>query len=372
MNQVADQNPLRNANKLKLGVFSFNGGGGAFTNHPDRFEPTWENNVQIAQLADRLGLEALVPYAKWKSFAGDNHYSGRTYETFAWAAGLAALTKQIALMSTVHVPLYHPLITAKLSATIDHICGGRSGLNIVCGWFKPEIEMFGRGISSHEDRYGAADEWVTLLQRLWSESKGFDYEGKFYSMKQAFSDPKPLGARPMLMNAGGSDRGKQFAAQNCDIAFILPFDPHPEAIKVQVDSYRKLAREKYGREIQVWTYGYCVQRDSVATAKAYVDEYAGKYGDTIAADNFIAQNVANAKTVPPGVMEKMRYSLMAGIGSYPLLGNADDIAGTLGSLSEAGLDGVLLMWLDYYGGLQQFGETVLPRLEAKQLRIPRL
>jgi FMNH2-dependent dimethyl sulfone monooxygenase len=362
--------PLRGPNKLKLGVFSFNGGGGAFTNHPDRFEPTWENNVRIAQLADRLGLEAVVPYAKWKAFAGDGHYSGRTYETFTWAAGLAALTEQIAVMSTVHVPVYGPLLTAKLAATLDHISGGRCGINIVCGWFKPEIEMFGSSITSHEDRYGAADEWVQLVERLWTEDKSFDFEGKFYSMKQAFSDPKPLGARPMLMNAGGSDRGKEFAAQNCDIAFILPFDPRPEAIKAQVDGYRKLAREKYGREIQVWTYGYCVQRDTVAQAKAYVDEYAGTYGDTIAADNFIAQNVANAKTVPPGVMEKMRYSLMAGIGSYPLLGNPDDISSSLGQLSDAGLDGVLLMWLDYEGGLQRFGDSVLPRLIATGHRQP--
>jgi dimethylsulfone monooxygenase len=363
--------PLRNDNKLKLGVFAFNGGGGAFTTHPDRFVATWDNNVQIAQLADALGLEALVPYAKWKAFAEDGHYSGRTFETFAWAAGLAAVTKQIAVLSTVHVPVHHPVLTAKLASTIDHISCGRFGLNIVCGWYKPEMEMFGRDISAHDDRYNAADEWVTFLKRLWQEHQGFDFDGEFYSARQAFSDPKPLGERPILMNAGGSDRGRAFAAQNCDLAFILPFDPRPEAIKVQVDGYRALAREKYGREIRVWTYGYCVQRDSVEEAKAYVDEYAGTFGDTVAADNFIAQSIANAKTVPPGVMQKMRYALMAGIGSYPLLGNADDIATTLGSLSAAGIDGLLLMWMDYCGGLRNFGEDVLPRLEDAGLRQPR-
>ena len=66
----------------------------------------------------------------------------------------------------------------------------------------------------------------------------------------------------------------------------------------------------------------------------------------------------------------MRYSLMAGIGSYPLLGNDEDIAGTLGQLSDAGLDGVLLMWLDYHGGLQRFGSSVLPRLVASGHRLP--
>jgi FMNH2-dependent dimethyl sulfone monooxygenase len=92
----------------------------------------------------------------------DGHYSGRTFETFAWAAGLAAMTKQIAVLSTVHVPVHHPVLTAKLASTIDHISRGRFGLNIVCGWYKPEMEMFGRDISAHDDRYSAADEWVTL------------------------------------------------------------------------------------------------------------------------------------------------------------------------------------------------------------------
>jgi hypothetical protein len=145
------------------------------------------------------------------------------------ASSHSAVTKQIAVLSTVHVPVHHPVLTAKLASTIDHISGGRFGVNIVCGWYKPEMEMFGRDISAHDDRYSAADEWVTFLKRLWQEPQGFDFDGQFYSAKQAFSDPKPLGERPILMNAGGSDRGRAFAAQNCDLAFILPFDPRPEA-----------------------------------------------------------------------------------------------------------------------------------------------
>lgn len=370
MTQVgrAQANPLRNANRLKLGVFAFNGAGGAFTHHPDRFTPNWDNNIRIAQLADGLGLEALIPYAKWKGFVGDGHYSGRTYETFAWASALAALTSNIAVLSTVHVPIYHPLIVAKLGATIEQISRGRFGLNIVCGWFPPEMQMFGNGINVVPDRYGAADEWVSVLKRLWQEDRSFDFEGQYYTLKQAFSDPKPIGPPPVLMNAGGSDRGKNFAAQHCDVAFVLPFDPRPEAIRAQVDSYRRLARETYGRDIQIWTFSYCVQRDNLAEAKAYVDDYADRQGDVAAADNFIRENIAHADTVPPEVMAKMRRSLMAGIGSYPLLGKEDDIAGKLEELSQSGVDGVLLTWLDFEGGLGKFGASVLPRLEAAGLR----
>jgi alkanesulfonate monooxygenase SsuD/methylene tetrahydromethanopterin reductase-like flavin-dependent oxidoreductase (luciferase family) len=59
---------------------------------------------------------------------------------------------------------------------------------------------------------------------------------------------------------------------------------------------------------------------------------------------------------------------MAGVGGYPLLGSADEIAESLHGLSDCGVDGVLLSWIDYIPGLQLFAETVLPRLEHLGLR----
>lgn len=367
---TAKPNPLHNTNKLKLGIFSTNGSGAAFTNHPDRFTPTWDNNVRIAQLADRMGLEAFVPFARWKSFAGDGHYSGSTMETFTWAAGLAALTSQICVMSTVHVSVFHPLVAAKSSATIDLISNGRLGLNLVCGWYRPEIEMFGNGMNTHEDRYGLADEWVRIVDRLWTEKTSFDFDGRFYQLKGAVSEPKPVQVRPVLMNAGGSERGREFAAEHCDLAFILAFDTRPEAVKTQVDQYRELARDKYAKDIQIWMASYVVQRDSLAEAQAYVEDYAVTQGDEPGVEGFITNNIANAKTVPDGVLEKMRFAIKAGVGGYPLIGTAEDIAASLAALSEVGVDGILLTWLDYEGGLKNFGEHVMPRLEQAGLRAP--
>ena len=70
-----------------------------------------------------------------------------SFETFAWAAGLAAVTERIGLFMTVHVPLVHPVYAAKALATVDHISGGRAGLNIVCGWNPEEFAMFGAALT---------------------------------------------------------------------------------------------------------------------------------------------------------------------------------------------------------------------------------
>ncbi|OFA03490.1 pyrimidine monooxygenase RutA [Duganella phyllosphaerae] len=360
---------MRGSNRLKLGVFGVNGGA-AFTNHPDRFQATWDNNARIAKMADRLGIEALVSASRWKAFSKDNHYSGDLFETFTWAAAAAAVTERISIMSTVHLSVIHPIIAAKAAATVDLISKGRFGMNLVCGWYREEMEMFGSQMLGHDDRYGLADEWVQVFSRLWDEQAGIDFKGDFYDLKKAIIQPKSPYPKPILMNAGGSDRGREFAAKQCDVAFIIPQDPRPAALKKQVDHYRDFAREKYGKEIQVWMSSYVVQRDSMEEARAYVEDYVVTRGDDEGVDAFIANNIGNAKTMPEGVIEKMKFAIAAGYGGYPVLGTAQDIAGTLAMMSEAGVDGVLLTWLDYEAGLANFGESVLPLLEQAGLRDP--
>ncbi|MGK2909491.1 MAG: LLM class flavin-dependent oxidoreductase [Sphingobium sp.] len=359
-------NPLFNDNRLKLGVFGANGPGVAFTSVPELFKPTWENSSAVGRLADRIGLEAIVPYARWKAIRSDHASS---FETSTWAAAISAQTQRASVMSTTHVQAYHPVIAAKTAASLDRISGGRYAMNIVCGWLKPEIEMFGQTLLPHGDRYDAADEWLTLMKRLWNEDAPVKFEGHHYSVDDARIDPSPVQpGGPALMNAGGSDRGRQFAAKHADIAFIFVQSYDSEALRANVQDYKRLAREEYGRDIQVWVLSYVVQADTKVDAQKYVDRYVLEYGDVAMADTFVEGAIANAKSAPPEIVQQMRYQFMAGVGGLPLLGTSDDIAESLHSLSACGVDGVLLSWIDYIPGLELFAETVLPKLEQLGLR----
>src|SRR5207248_3001134 len=119
-------NPLFNSNKMKLGVFGANVSNGcAITLAEGRLETTWPNTKRIATLADRAGLEAMVPVARWKGFGGPTNFNGTCFETYTWAAGVAGVTEHTAAFSTSHVPTVHPIMAAKQGTTIDHISGGR-------------------------------------------------------------------------------------------------------------------------------------------------------------------------------------------------------------------------------------------------------
>jgi alkanesulfonate monooxygenase SsuD/methylene tetrahydromethanopterin reductase-like flavin-dependent oxidoreductase (luciferase family) len=172
----------------------------------------------------------------------------------------------------------------------------------------------------------------------------------------------------VLLNAGRSPRGREFAAKNCDIAFVSAHNPEPKALKKQVEDYRNEARTKFGREIQIWMSAYVVLRDTMEEAKAYAHDYIVTHGDDAAVQTLIKHNAVDTKSMPPEAIEKLAYAFKAGFAGYPLVGDADHIAGLFAGLSEAGVDGFLLTWLDYEGGLDRFGREVLPRLEKAGLR----
>jgi alkanesulfonate monooxygenase SsuD/methylene tetrahydromethanopterin reductase-like flavin-dependent oxidoreductase (luciferase family) len=368
---IRKSNPIRDSkNRIKLGVFGINGNGAAFTFHPDRFKCTWDANVRLAQKAEKLGLEGFVSAAHWKSFGGDNHYSGDLMETFAWAGGIAAVTERIGIISTIHVTLIHPVFAAKAEATVDLISKGRAGLNLVLGWYPPDMQLWGLDVKEHGDRFEVAEEWMEIFDRLWAGRESFDYDGKNFKLKGAFNQPRGLQQRPILLNAGRSPRGREFAAKHCDIAFCSAHNPEMGAIKQQVADYRRDAREKFGKEIQIWMSAYVVLKDTVKQAQDYAYDYIVTQGDDAPVQNIIRNNAIDTKAMPPEAAAKLAYSLKAGFAGYPLVGDADHIAKLFADLSEAGVDGFLLTWLDYEGGLDRFGREVLPRLEKAGLRAP--
>lgn len=179
---IRKQHPLKGPNRFKLGVFSMNADGGlAMTTVPERWRARWEDNLNAACIADRAGLEFLLPIARWRGFGGLTHVREWSFETFTWAAGLAVATENIGLFMTVHVPLVHPLQAAKALATVDHISNGRAGLNIVCGWNPDEFAMFGQTVGDRT--YDQAEEWINIIERAYQSREPFDFGGEFYDLK---------------------------------------------------------------------------------------------------------------------------------------------------------------------------------------------
>ncbi|HEY8579096.1 MAG TPA: LLM class flavin-dependent oxidoreductase [Beijerinckiaceae bacterium] len=356
-------------NRLKLGVFGLNVDRAcAITKIDGVFRPTWDNVLDLTGAADEAGFEALVPVARWRGFGGETNFNGACFETFTWAAGVGATTKTAQVFATSHVPTIHPIVAAKQATTIDHISRGRFALNVVCGWFEPELEMFGAPVMAHDDRYAYAAEWLEVLKLLWTSEKEFDHEGRFFHIKRGFHEPKPIQAPfPPIMNAGGSGVGRHFAAKHCDMLFVHVKGEDIAAARRDVEEVRALA-QSYGRTLQVWINCYCVLDDTEAKARAFRDWYVNEMGDWEAVDNLVRSLGIQTGVLPPEMLEAAKYHFIAGWGGYPLVGDAARVAEEMAKLADVGADGLLLSWPRYGEGLRRFIAEVLPRLERAGLR----
>ncbi len=357
--------PLKGGSRLKLGVFSMNANGGlAITRAPERWRASWEDNLCAAEIADRAGLDFLLPIARWRGFGGETNAREHSFETFTWAAGLAAATREIALFMTVHVPLVHPLHAAKALATVDHISGGRAGLNIVCGWNPREFAMF--GAAPAERGYDQAREWLDVIERAYAAEEPFDFEGEYYKLRDVVSRPASLQRpRPVTMNAAFGAAGRDFAAERCDYLFTT-FSKFEDA-RSHVEDIGARAAAK-GRDVGVYTVCHVVCRETDAEAEAYYERYAVKLADDSAVDEHMRGKQAHSGSHDEDSYRLHRKRFAGGAGSFPLVGTPRRIADTLAQLHANGYAGAALSFVIYREELPFFCERVLPLLAQAGLR----
>ena len=372
MNSVSmDQRiSMRSSNALKIGLFGANcSSGRAVTLVDERWSGSWEDCLNLAQMAEKIGLEFMLPIGRWKGYGGDTDYQGETLETITWAAGLLASTNKITCFGTVHAPLFNPLMAAKEMVTADHIGGGRFGLNIVCGWNEGEFDMFGVEQKNHENRYEYAAEWIEVVKRAWGRENDWDFVGQHLHHKSIRAKPKPWGGtRPIIMNAGASPNGREFALKNCDAFFTSASRTSTQETRKKVSSIKKQAAS-YGKEINVYTVGVITCRPTNQEAEEYYHYVAVERADWNAVRDILALKNISPESVGQEEFDKQRTQYANGMGGLPIVGDPDYVANTLLDLAKSGLRGIGISMVNYLDELPFLAQEVLPRLEKAGIRV---
>lgn len=379
--KVADHTVARDAspvlagpNKFKFGVFGANasGGMGGMTFAEGQIElGHWSEVKRLARKADAIGLEAFIPIARWKSPLGPGRTWGRQFETFTWAAGLAEATERIHIFSTCHVPFVHPIMAAKMCATVDHIGNGRMGLNVVAGYFGPEFKMFGQSLREHDDRYAVADEWLSIMKRLWADEGDvyeFDFDGQYFHLEGAESYPKPVQTPyPLVMSAGLSPAGQQFAFRHADLLFMAI--QNVESAASSIAPVREEAARNGRENLGLWAMMHIVCKDTEKEALDYVRYYADEKADWDTALTLMGILTGGGVRSLTNYKENMMLQGMVRGGSaIPVVGTPEQIVEFIERLSDAGLDGAAIAMVDYDEGLDRLGEQILPLMRSAGLR----
>ncbi|MFF5771673.1 NtaA/DmoA family FMN-dependent monooxygenase [Streptomyces californicus] len=139
---------------------------------------------------------------------------------------LAAVTERLGLAATVNATFNEPYELARRLATLDHLSAGRAAWNVVTSSDAFTGENFRRGgYLDRADRYTRAAEFVATARELWDSwtpdgvSRPFAHEGPQFTVSGEFTVPRSPQGHPVVIQAGDSDEGREFAASAADVIF---------------------------------------------------------------------------------------------------------------------------------------------------------
>ena len=176
------------------------------------------------------------------------------------AASIAAVTTRLGIAVTKSTTYFHPYELARVFGSLDHLTRGRIAWNIVTSLSQAEAQNFGFDDHvGHDERYVRAEEFVSTAIKLWSswdadavtadKESGVwadpskihtvDHEGTHYRTRGPLNQPRSPQHRPVLIQAGSSNTGKDFAARWAEAIFEI--DPTPEGRRAYYDDVKSRA-----------------------------------------------------------------------------------------------------------------------------------
>ena len=128
-----------------------------------------------------------------------------------------SVTENIQIMLAHRPGFVSPTQAARKGATLDHVSGGRFGIHIITGGTDEDQARDGDFLSKPE-RYERSGEFAEIVKKVWTSDAPFDYEGKYYRLKGAYSSVKPLQQpHPPIYFGGSSEEGLDMAAKHADV-----------------------------------------------------------------------------------------------------------------------------------------------------------
>ncbi|CCH44197.1 putative monooxygenase [Wickerhamomyces ciferrii] len=235
--------------------------------------------IEYAQLAEKGKLNAVFiadHLALFDNYKGPNNYeipaqeglNVARIEPFSLVSALATHTENIGFGITASTVSEHPYHFARRLATADHLSKGRVGWNIVSSYLSGVGRQLLNGeLPPHDERYVKTSEYLDVVYDLllssWRDDavledkengvfippdriREVNHKGKYFDVPgPSIFQPTPQ-RFPLIIQAGSSSSGLEFAAENAEVVFLNSHDP--SRISQSVKDVKKLAKEKYGRD----------------------------------------------------------------------------------------------------------------------------
>lgn len=330
---------------------------------------------------------------------------------------MIAATQRIGIVPTFATFAYPPYLLARLMATLDQVSSGRAGWNMVTGSSDFAARNFGLdGLPEHDLRYDMADEYMDLVSQLWSswepgalvadtetgmlidhtKVKQIDFKGRFYASRGPLNSGPPPQGRPVIAQAGGSPRGRRFAATHADT--IVASIKGADRMRDYRNDVRRLMTEQ-GRSpdhckvlflvapiiAETTEHGQELKRRRAARVVEQVDRklaFLGKITNIDFAQYDLDAPVADLTTnghqqtlddfkrkAGKSTLRQAIAAYSSDGGSVELIGTPDEVAAQMAeAMQEAGGDGFLLSMPDISRrSIAEIEDGLIPALQRRGL-----
>ena len=353
---------------LELGIFLPIAKGGFIVsrNVPPTW-PTWELNRDVTLKCEALGFDFALSMVKFRGFGGETEYWDYALDSFTLTAALAPVTNSIKLIPSVTNLSLHPAVAARMSATIEAICPGRFGLNIVSGWYKDEFAQMGLwpGDQHFQNRYDYATEYVRILKELWSTGRS-DFRGEFFKMDKAEIKPRPTTTIPLVC-AGQSDRGIRFTAEMGDRNFVIA-GGNTNDIESDIRKFKDITAKLQEHAARLKRDVGTIALFNVIAGSTDLDaqkrfEYIVAGADVAALRNLVDHAELDKSD---GMSESLKKKSMF-MGLPTLVGSHQTIAKYLDRIyDEAKVAACMFAFPDFDQDIDDFGAHILPKLASRR------
>lgn len=289
----------------------------------------WSRWQRMAQAVDRLGFAGLYRSDHITNPGPPDMDSLDLWPSLTW---LASNTSRIEFGPLVSpISMRHPVMTARQAAAVDDLSGGRLILGIGAGWIEREHTNYGFDLLDVAARFVRFREGLEVVTRLLQSDAPSSFSGSFFRLQDAILLPRPQrpGGPPILVGGNGARRTLPLAARfanewNC--VFSGP------------DKFRELNR----------------RLDGLLRAEGRVP---GSVRRSLMTGCFYAANEAKLQAKFSGrPIDQIRDRVVAG--------SPDEVVEQLGRYAEAGVQRIMLQWLDLddIEGVEHLAQTVLPQI----------
>ena len=413
--------------QMKLGAFLMAGGHHiAAWRHPDAYARAGvdiEHFIAVTQMAERgqmdmVFFEDAAAIRERNPRLASQAARSTSFEPLSLLAALAAHTSHIGLVATASTTYNEPYGLARTFASLDQLSGGRAGWNLVTSASDLEAENFvSSGLRPHGERYARAEEFANVALALWDSVEAgaylvdgksgvyadpaklhpVDHRGTHFTTQGLLDSQRSLQGRPVMVQAGASDVGKDLAARTADVVFSAA-QTLGEAQAFYADLKARLP--KFGRSRDdlkimpgVSPIVGSTTREARAKYDALQDLIPDEVGVALLASYLSIKNLSAfpihgpLPEMPPtdGIQSRQQLIIdlarrenlsiretarhFAGArGHWQLIGTPSHIADELEArFRGAGADGFNIMPPLFPGGLEDFVTLVIPELQHRGL-----